>query len=99
QHGKLGQRMHPHLVEHMPGEGSQSGLVDIDPGLVGDLDAHMNLEIFLGKKARVAVTTKVTGSCSRRAWPGWLAADRCRRRPSRRRSARKRPRCRRPACA
>jgi hypothetical protein len=41
QHGELGQRMHPHTVQHVPGQGGQPGLVDRHARLVGDLDAHV----------------------------------------------------------
>ena len=40
QHRQLGQRVDPHPVEHEPGERGQRRLVDLAPGLVGDLDAH-----------------------------------------------------------
>ena len=40
QHGQLGQRVHPHLVENVPGQPGESCLVDLDSRLVGYLDAH-----------------------------------------------------------
>ena len=50
QHRQLGQRVDPHLVEHVPGDRGQRRLVDVDPGLVGDLDGHGQLPWRRGRR-------------------------------------------------
>src|SRR6185312_17203996 len=41
QHGELGEGVDPHLVEGVPGDGEHGVGVDLDTGLVGDLDGQL----------------------------------------------------------
>src|SRR5262249_10271569 len=62
---KLGERMHAHLVEHVPGQPGQGSLVHSHPGLVRDLHAHAGHPELLNQGERLPVTA-VIGSCWRR---------------------------------
>src|SRR5690606_22333702 len=47
QHRQFGERAHLHLVQREPGGRDDRLLVDADPGLVGDLDAHARSSLCL----------------------------------------------------
>ena len=49
QHGQFGERVNAHLVEREPGHRGEPGLVHVDAGLVGDIDAHLRLGALLSE--------------------------------------------------
>jgi hypothetical protein len=47
QYGQLSERVDAHPVQREPGHRGDPGLVDLDAGLVGDIDAHLRLGALL----------------------------------------------------
>src|SRR5215813_704844 len=98
QQRQLGERVHAHLVEYVPGEPGQRGFVDVHARFIGDLDAHAGSRVLFTMFTGIPVIA-ITGSCWRHAAPGWLAGGQPRPRRAPRRTARRRRQCRRPAGA
>src|SRR6478609_4907139 len=68
-HGELGLRMDPHLVEGVAGDVEDGLLVDVPPGLVGDVDRHGGLS------TQLSVRWDCRGARAPRRWTGLRSPD------------------------